>query len=101
MSYARWSEGDVYVFHHVDAYLICMCCTLTPLSEYETLWGAEDEPERVMLHDDYKTQRRSEMIAHLAEHQAAGHGVPSRAARMLAQEIGEEGDEIVRVFGER
>ena len=55
MSYCRFSNADVYVFMNVGGFLSCCRC-----------WLGDRE-------DFYSTE---EMIAHLAEHRAAGHDVP-------------------------
>jgi hypothetical protein len=78
MSYARWSEGDVYVFHHVYGYLVCLCCRLR---------AAHDD-------QDYRTELRSDLIAHLRAHVDRGDCVPPRAFERLEREIAEEGDRI-------
>ena len=64
MSYARfgWEGSDVYVYLDVGGYLACCGCCL---SDY---WR----------HDD-----TASMIAHLREHQAAGHHVPEETIAEL------------------
>ena len=60
MAYARFSAWDVYVFMHVDGHLECCGCRLNGGWE-----GGVVECESTEA-----------MIAHLAEHEAAGHDVP-------------------------
>lgn len=55
MSYSRFGYADVYVFMNVGGYLSCCGCWLSDREDY------------------YST---ADMIAHLAEHRAAGHDVP-------------------------
>jgi hypothetical protein len=43
-------------------------------------------------HDDFTSNSRTEMLAHLEEHRAAGHKVPERALDRLRTEITELGD---------
>jgi hypothetical protein len=56
MSYARFSDGDVYVFMHVDGFLECCGC---------------------LLNDEcLELPATAQMVDHLREHVAAGHRVP-------------------------
>lgn len=54
MSYARFSDGDVYVFYNMDGFLECCGCLLG-----RSLW----------------TKRVTELEQHLHQHVAAGHVV--------------------------
>lgn len=78
MSYARFSEGDVYVFSH-SAYeppknIVCQVCSL----------------------DDERGRDVAEMLDHLNEHRAAGHVVPRRAFDRLQMELAARTAEAVR-----
>ena len=76
MSYARFGDGDVYVW--ADSFLggiRCQACRLL-----------NDWPSGAWF------ENRSEMLAHLAEHKKAGHKVPQHAIERLEREIKELGD---------
>lgn len=81
MSYCRWSDGDLYVYHDVGGFLICMCCSFTPVGP--TGW-----------HGDFTTTSRKGMASHVREHIAAGHDADEDVAKELENESAVEGDEI-------
>jgi murein endopeptidase len=81
MSYARWSEGDVYVFSHVDGGIMCMSCSLMP--------------EEDGCHSSFTCRFPEEMLKHLQEHKDAGHSVPDSAMKRLEKEAIEEGGMVV------
>jgi hypothetical protein len=87
MSYARFVESDVYVFHSVGGFGCCQICSLMPTRIVESglAKGAE-------FHEDFNTASREEMIAHLMEHVKNGDSVPDRAIQQLTKELIEEGD---------
>jgi hypothetical protein len=76
MSYARfgWGGSDVYVY--LDSYgsLVCCGCALT---EATAEWPLGRSPHV------YSTDA---MLAHLAEHQAAGHTVPESCIADLGRD---------------
>ena len=74
MSYARFSNGDAYIYSHVDGYFICQCCLLKGKFE------------------DFSCKTRSEMISHIFDHLYAGHSIPDKAVDRLCQELQEEGE---------
>lgn len=80
MSYCRFSEGDVYVFQ-TTAPRALECCACI-MSEHSQRFGT-----------------RSEMIAHLREHEAAGHSIPGGVIEGLEQEIEDIGDEVTDKLG--
>ena len=59
MSYARFSNGDVYVFMHVNGWLECCACWLSH-GEWESFQAASTQI----------------MVDHLKKHEVAGHKVP-------------------------
>lgn len=75
MSYARLSEGDVYLYHDSGLGLRCQACRFLPELRskfFKTFAGA---------------------IAHVERHIAAGHKVPERTLRDLREDqalIGED-----------
>lgn len=90
MSYARFSEGDVYVFRGKEAHgskkdrYICMACKMTPdnATKLKTYDGKIFE-----WHGDFVCQHPNGMLGHLRAHQEAGHLVPRRAILRLKQEM--------------
>lgn len=69
MSYCRFSDGDVYLFYHVNGFYDCCGCRLNS--------------EKTSFNTP------SETLEHLKEHIAAGHDVPGYAIKRLKQEIAE------------
>ena len=69
MSYARFSEGDVYVWQSWTGKFICDFCSLA---------GAA-----------FVCDTRAEMLEHLQKHIDAGHSVPDRAITRLREEMDE------------
>lgn len=90
MSYARFSEGDVYVFHGRTAHgietvgYVCMACRMTPndAAKLKTYDGKIFE-----WHGDFVCRHPDGMLGHLRAHQEAGHLVPRRAILRLKQEL--------------
>ena len=76
MSYCRFGEADVYVYDSVQGWFECCACLLK--SEFLV---------------SFTTKTRSRMIAHLEEHIAEGHIVPTYVIERLQAEIETEGDE--------
>lgn len=65
MSYARWGAGsDVYVFAHYLGWVECCGCSLSYSDVHE-------EFDSIHLHS------REEVVEHMAEHQQAGHNIPT------------------------
>ena len=78
MSYARFIEGDVYVWEgcHEDGsgFVKCQACSLMP--DY----------------DDFTVTRLSHMVTHLEHHVERGHDVPARAFDEIGHDIRTRGD---------
>jgi hypothetical protein len=93
MSYARFSEGDVYVFPHVDGHFEYHECRLgeektAEISEgVKELLDIEDDNATITTLESFKCDTRQEMIDHLNEHIEHGHHVPDRAIERLKEEI--------------
>jgi len=68
MSYARWSEGDVYLYHTGKEFI----CQICPMATNE---------------EDFTTASRGEILYHLLEHRNKGHMVPERAIERLRAEM--------------
>lgn len=84
MSYARFSDADVYVIgtfrDDKDAWE-CIMCRLQP-QDVATILG-----EDVFFHRDFVCSTRREMIEHLKEHREAGDRVPDYATDRLVDEM--------------
>lgn len=61
MSYARFSDCDVYVFGTDDGFE-CQCCHLLPSTR----------PENLMGYESFRCATRAEMVGHLLTHVAKG-----------------------------
>lgn len=79
MSYCRWIDGDLYIYHSVDGGLVCCACRLL---------GENGE--------NFRAFKRSDMIAHIEAHVAAGHDVQEYVVKELQAEM-ELGDEVTEV----
>jgi hypothetical protein len=77
MSYARFSEGDVYVFLNVGGTLECCGCSLGDRWDFDST---------------------DAMLEHLREHAAAGHAIPDRCIPGL-EEDREENDAFIKAGG--
>lgn len=108
MSYCRFSDGDVYLYAHVDGGYECCACALQPLvptiftnplpgDAFAQLCGAT-EPCEVChgefngctacgMHDTIRFPTRQKALDHLQEHRDAGHTVPQYAFDTLRDEI--------------
>jgi hypothetical protein len=77
MNYCRLSEGEVYLYPHVDGYICCSGCRLQ-----------EDSFTSVKLYT------HEEAIEHVKEHKQAGHTFPcARVLNRLKKERGSEEDQ--------
>lgn len=74
MSYARFGEGDVYVYDSISGGFECCSCSLQE-SGY------------------FVSQTRSAMLEHLEKHIEAGHYVPSGAMGRLRSEMATVGND--------
>lgn len=78
MSFVRLGQdsSQVYIFDHVDGYVVCCFCAFTP-------WDADAER---IARPDFHTTDLDAMLAHIAEHRAAGHVVPDWVDQRLRDE---------------
>jgi hypothetical protein len=60
MSYARFGEGDVYVYS-TGSGVVCVMCSFGD-----------------MLEDTFRAESTQEMVDHLAAHERAGDRIPAR-----------------------
>jgi len=90
MSYARWGNGDVYVFGTVDNTYICMCCSMEPEKEIKKSVGLFSGFSGMKMRGDFECGTRPEMIIHLEQHIELGETVPAEAIKRLEDEIKDE-----------
>lgn len=74
MSYCRFSDGDVYIYHHVNGFLECCGCKLAGYKGCFT------------------TKSRERMLQHIQMHKRVNHKVGRGAQSRLKREIIEIGD---------
>lgn len=98
MSFVRLSEdgSQVYIYDDVHGYRICCSCALTKVirqrtdEELAAIWlpvsGADREHWRAVYEPDFHTNDLDDMLAHVAEHRAAGHVVPPWVDDVLRRE---------------
>ncbi len=84
MSYCRFSNSDAYLFHHVDGYITCMGCSITPVF-FHTKNKRGPDPS---------FYKRSDALIHLQRHVSAGHFINENAFSRLREEIENEGNFI-------
>lgn len=86
MSYCRFGEADVYVYHDVGGYINCCACP-----------RGEQVPtiiEGLTMGRDFKAYTRSAMIEHLEWHRELGDDVPEDVFERLRREIAEGNDAV-------
>lgn len=69
MSYCRFGEGDVYLYHSSGGGFVCCECSLDSKSRWKR----------------FPSRRRA--LAHLLRHKAVGQRVPARALSRLKAEM--------------
>jgi hypothetical protein len=82
MSYCRFSEADAYIFSNGDGYYECQWCRLKPLPPRD-LGGGHTLG---LGFDSHWVKTAAEMLAHVAEHRAAGHRIPESVDEELRSE---------------
>ena len=116
MSYCRFSDGDVYLFHHVDGFIECCACRLAKLvptiftkgfvelfktcpdcggDGCEKCWCRHCQGEgcgHCMMPDNSRFDTRTVTLAHLQTHRDSGHEVPEYAFQALRDELRTKGD---------
>lgn len=75
MSYARFSEYDVYLFMHVNGKLCCCACIFAGASF--------DEPD---YYGSYYANSTQEMVRHLVKHKRRGDSIPGDIIERLWQD---------------
>ncbi len=77
MSYARFSNSDVYVYHDSRGHLTCCMCEIGP---------------------DLETKSRTEMVEHMRAHEKVGHDTGDVILGLL-EEIEAIGDAVTEEIG--
>jgi len=88
MSYCRFHENDAYIYMHVNGYLECCACRLTPRYGGSGWYG------------DFTTTKISEMLNHIKEHRDAGQHIKQYTDERLLREQARDGDDIAYLFDE-
>lgn len=98
MSFVRLGQdgSQVYIYDDVRGYKLCCFCPLTKKirdrtdEELAALWlpvaDADREHWRAIYEPDFHTNDLDAMLAHIAEHRAAGHVVPDWVDQRLRDE---------------
>lgn len=98
MSFVRIGQdgSQVYIYDDVQVGPRCCFCPLTKVVRYRTdeelaaIWlpvsGADREHWRAVYEPDFSTRDLDAMLAHVAEHRAAGHRVPEWVDQVLRDE---------------
>jgi len=83
MSYCRFIEADAYIYDDVYYGLYCCACSLMPLrTEYSTFFK-----EDITMHESFAAEYDyDKMLAHVAEHRAAGDYIPEDVDERLIEE---------------
>ena len=86
MSYARFSEGDVYVFRSNLGIECCMCLLQARGWEEDSTAPLGGWMREVGPHIENVFDTPDGMLAHLQQHIDVGHHVPPRAIDRLREE---------------
>lgn len=74
MSWARFSDGDVYIFRDVRGGITCCACKLTA--------------DNLLDRDNFNCATPLEMYRHILDHAAAGHDIPHDLLDDASKEVG-------------
>lgn len=70
MSFARFSDSDIYLYEHVGGFIECCGCSLSKPEEEDEIFGYT------------KLNTPREALAHLDEHEAAGDDTGGARSRI-------------------
>lgn len=85
MSYARWSQGDVYVYASTMGGIVCMMCKFMPTRRTKVgMFGLGTGEQE--FHEDFVCDTQDKMLEHLYKHKKSGDVVPSGAFERLKNE---------------
>jgi hypothetical protein len=92
MSFARFSDSDVYIFEHVGGFIQCCGCSLKydlsllcPTEERIAAYLAKSDSEDYAGLDFINLATPREALAHLEEHIKLGHDVVEAKERILEE----------------
>jgi hypothetical protein len=88
MSYCRFIEADAYIYDDVYHGLYCCACALMPVrkADMSIFLGEEDDGEWLINEGFAAGYDYNKMLAHVAEHRAAGHYIPEDVDERLIEE---------------
>ena len=102
MSYCRFSDGDIYLFHHTGGYIICQMCSLAPKVNSIFTKGCnissvfQCEPckychgegcKHCMINGDTKLTSYQEAIEHVKSHIENGDSIPDWVIPSLEKDL--------------
>lgn len=80
MSYCRFGEADAYIYDDMGYALYCMACSLIPTTTAYSRFLKKD----IIIHKGFKAGYDYDaMLAHVAEHRAAGDYIPEHVDERL------------------
>lgn len=92
MSFARFSDSDVYIFEHVGGFIQCCGCSLRydqgllrPTEERIASYLTKSDSEEDDGFDFVDLETPREALAHLAEHVKLGHDIGKARERILSE----------------
>lgn len=88
MSYAEFSEGDVYLQDTPEGGWLCNGCKLAPLVN-TSLYG-----ELFKVHDNVRLTNLDDVEDHIYDHIKKNHIVPKRCLKRIEQELEEQRSQV-------
>jgi hypothetical protein len=88
MSYCRFIEADAYIYNDVYHGLYCCACALMPVrkADMSIFLGEEDDGEWLINEGFAAGYDYDKMLAHVADHRAAGDYIPEDVDERLVFE---------------
>ncbi len=84
MTYAEFSEGDVYLHDTPEGSWVCCGCRLTPMTQTH-LYG-----EAFAVRGNRRFADLEQVEDHIYEHLNNGHQIPPRCLKLIEEELKEE-----------
>lgn len=85
MSYAEFSEGDVYLQSTPEGSWICCGCKLAPMIRTHLF------KEMFEVRDNQRFTNLEDVEDHVYEHLNKGHQVPPRCLKLIEEELSQRG----------